>query len=53
MRDLVPAAIAVGMVAAFVGGIALDIGALPLTIITGAVLVMIVVDAVQGVRGDR
>jgi hypothetical protein len=50
MEDLVPAVIGTLILLGFAGGLAWQIGALPLSIITAVVLLMAVIDVLRAMR---
>ncbi len=53
MEEAIPGVIGVLIFAVFLGFLAVDIGAIPLLIITAVVLTMVIVDLVQTIRGGQ
>jgi hypothetical protein len=50
MINLVPSVVAVGLFASFAGFLALKLGSPPLLIIVAVVLILAVIDVVEGIR---
>ncbi|MFQ5924053.1 MAG: hypothetical protein ACE5M4_14545 [Anaerolineales bacterium] len=53
MGNLIGGVIAVALIVLFLGGYAVGIASIPFSIIVVAILIMVVVDFVQSVRGKR
>jgi hypothetical protein len=53
MGNLIGGVVGFGLLAVFVGGLAISIGAMPFFVITVIVLAMALVDVVQSIRAEK